>query len=318
MALSGNTLVVGARGESSSSTGVNGDEANNGASNSGAAYVFLKGATGWSQQAYVKASNTGVGDSFGRTLSISGDVLVIGTEEEDSGSVGVNGNESDNSASNAGAAYVFTRESATWTQVAYVKASNAQGGDAFGSSVAASGARIAVGAAGEDSNSTGVNGDQSNNGASSAGAAYPFDLDATLGLSIYGTGTPGCAGSETLGVNHAPMINSPSFVITCDNAPPSSLGLGIVADAQDLTGSDPFAIGVLLHVNLFTATEVLTFDFVSDGLGYGATVNTGIPNSAALVGKTYYAMALWFWTSCPLPPNNLSTSRGLALTIQAP
>jgi hypothetical protein len=318
VSISGETVVVSAHAEDSDATGVNGDESNNLSADSGAVHVFVRDGSVWTQEAYVKASNAGTSDSFGRTLSISGDILVVGTQEEDSGSVGVNGNESDNTASNAGAAYVFTRDDSTWTQLAYVKASNTQGGDAFGSSVAASGTRIAVGASSEDSNGTGVNGDQSNNGASSAGAAYPFDLDASLGTSLYGTGTPGCAGTETLGVNHAPMINAPSFVITCDNAPPSSLGLGIVADAQDLTGSDPFAIGVLLHVNLFTATEVLTFDFVSDGLGYGATVNTGIPNSAALIGKTYYVMALWFWTSCSLPPNNLSTSRGLALTIQAP
>ena len=83
---------------------------------------------------------------------------------------------------------------------------------------------------------------------------------------MFGTGTAGCAGTQTLDVNHAPVINNPSFAITCDNAPPSSLGLGIVADAQDLTGSDPFFIGVLLHVDLLAATEILTFDFISDGL----------------------------------------------------
>jgi hypothetical protein len=47
-------------------------------------------------------------------------------------------------------------------------------------------------------------------------------------------------------------------------------------------------------------------------------VGISIPNDPALVGKTYYAMALWAWTSCSLPPFNLSTSRGLAIAILVP
>jgi hypothetical protein len=58
IAMSGNTLVVGASGEDSNATGVNGDENNNSASNSGAAYVFVRNGDSWVQQAYLKASNT--------------------------------------------------------------------------------------------------------------------------------------------------------------------------------------------------------------------------------------------------------------------
>jgi hypothetical protein len=114
------------------------------------------------------------------------------------------------------------------------------------------------------------------------------------------------------------MINSPAFAFTCDNAPPSSLGLCLVANAQDAAGSDPFGIGVLLHVNLFAATEVLAFDFPSDALGSALTTGTGIPNDPFLVGQTYYAQALWVWATCALPPFDLSTSKGLAITIRTP
>ena len=52
-------------GEASNATGVNGNQSDNSATNSGAAYVFVRSGTTWSQQAYLKASNTGARDDFG-------------------------------------------------------------------------------------------------------------------------------------------------------------------------------------------------------------------------------------------------------------
>jgi hypothetical protein len=244
--------------------------------------------------------------------------VVVGARFEDSNAAGVNGNELDNSASWAGAAYAFVRSGTTWSQQAYLKASNTAADDVFGSTVAVSGDIVVVGAPGEDGGATGVNGNQSDNSKSDSGAAYIFDLDNNPGTVSYGTGTAGCSGTHTLDVNHAPMINSPAFAITCDNAPPSSHGQCIVADAQDLTGGDPFGFGALLHVDILAANRVLTFVIASDALGNGQTQDTSIPNEGTLIGKTYYAQALWLWTSCALPPFNLSSSKGLAITIQAP
>jgi hypothetical protein len=59
------------------------------------------------QQAYLKASNTGSGDGFGASVAISGDTLVVGSGGEDSNATGVDGSQADDSASAAGAAYVF-------------------------------------------------------------------------------------------------------------------------------------------------------------------------------------------------------------------
>ncbi len=59
VAVSGETLVIGAAFEDSNATGVNGDQANEDAANSGAAYIFVRSGTNWAQQAYLKASNTG-------------------------------------------------------------------------------------------------------------------------------------------------------------------------------------------------------------------------------------------------------------------
>jgi hypothetical protein len=180
VALSGDTLVVGAPREDSGATGVNGDQDYPLAVGSGAAYVFVRSGTSWSQQAYLKASNTDIGDAFGSAVAIHGDTIVVGAPDEDSFASGVNGNQFDNTVSNAGAAYVFSRSGTTWTQQAYLKASNTEADDHFGEAVAVHGNRIAVGAKDEDSNATGINGNQSNDLAENAGAVYVFQRLGTV------------------------------------------------------------------------------------------------------------------------------------------
>jgi hypothetical protein len=64
--------------------------------------------TKWTQQAYLKASNTEADDNFGCSVAVSDDTAVIGAESESSNATGVNGNQANNSANNAGAAYIFT------------------------------------------------------------------------------------------------------------------------------------------------------------------------------------------------------------------
>jgi len=233
VAISGDTLVVGAPGESSAATGVDGNQADNSALASGAAYVFERRAGVWSQKAYLKASNPGIGDGFGTSVGVSGATLVVGAPGESgptdsdamagaayvfersatswsqqaflkgsntgtldnfgqavaiskativvgavlesSAATGVDGNEADNSACYAGAAYVFTRSGGIWDQQAYLKASNTGMEDFFGSSVAVSGDIAIIGATGEDSAATGINGSEGDNSTSFAGAAYLFE-----------------------------------------------------------------------------------------------------------------------------------------------
>ncbi len=174
----GNTLAVGAGGEDSNAIGVNENEDNNSASGSGAVYVFTRTEAGWAQEAYIKASNTGGGDEFGNSVSLSadGNTLAVGAVGEDSNAIGVNENEDNNSASGSGAVYVFTRTGTDWAQETYIKASNTGGGDKFGYSVSlsADGNTLAVGAYNEDSNAEGVNQDEGNNSASNSGAVYVF------------------------------------------------------------------------------------------------------------------------------------------------
>ncbi len=173
----GNTLAVGASGEDSSSTGI-GSTPNESASSAGAVYVYTRDTGGtWSQQAYVKASNSGAGDQFGTSVSLSGDgdTLAVGASLEASAATGIDGNQADNTAADAGAVYVFTRDLVgVWSQQVYVKASNTGAGDRFGTSAALSsdGNTLAVGATGEDSSATGIGGNQADNSAVGAGAVY--------------------------------------------------------------------------------------------------------------------------------------------------
>ena len=180
VAVSGDTVVVGAYSEDSNATGVDGDRSDNSAPEAGAAYVFVRSGTTWSQEAYLKASNTDASDLFGSSVAASFDTVVVGTFREDSSGSGVGGDQSDNSASDAGAAYVFVRSGTSWSQDAYLKASNTDAGDEFGRSVTVSGDTVVVGAPFEDSNSTGVDGDQSDNSAMWAGAAYVFVRSGTI------------------------------------------------------------------------------------------------------------------------------------------
>jgi hypothetical protein len=180
VALSGDTLAVGANGEASGATGVNppSGQADNSAFRAGATYLFVRTGITWTQQAYLKASNTGAGDEFGYSVALSGDTLAVGAPGEASGATGVNPatGQADNSTTYAGAVYVFARTGTTWTQQAYLKASNTGTNDSFGHSVALSGDTLAVGALGEASEATGVNppSGQADNSATEAGAVYVF------------------------------------------------------------------------------------------------------------------------------------------------
>lgn len=177
VAIDGETILVGALAEDSSATGIDGDQNDNGNTNSGAAYVFARIGNTWTQEAYLKASN--VGGFFGCSVAISGGTAVIGARTEPSNSTGVDGDQNDNSAGGAGAAYIFTHDGASWSQQAYLKASNTQADDQFGHSVAISGETVVVGAYKEDSDSTTFGSDQFSDPSANfdSGAAYVFVRD---------------------------------------------------------------------------------------------------------------------------------------------
>jgi hypothetical protein len=144
----------------------------------GGAYVFVRAAGKWSQQAYVKAFNARENDQFGWALAMSrdGNTIAIGSHFEDSGAKGVNGDQSDASMEDSGAVYVYTLTGTTWNPTAYVKASNPKPAAEFGISVALNGdgKLLAAGAIKENSAAKGVNGKQDDQSAVNAGAAYVY------------------------------------------------------------------------------------------------------------------------------------------------
>ncbi|WP_428266111.1 cadherin-like beta sandwich domain-containing protein [Haliangium sp.] len=166
VALDGDTLAVAAVGESSADP-ANPDD--NGAESSGAVYVFRRDGTSWVEEAYLKAESPGANDAFGTSLALAGDLLAVGAPSEDSADPA---DPSNNGALNSGAVYVFQRSGDQWQQVAYLKASNLDAGDAFGASLGLDAGALAVGATGEDSADAATPDDDS---LGAAGAVYVFE-----------------------------------------------------------------------------------------------------------------------------------------------
>lgn len=173
LALWGDTLAVGAPAEDSAATGIDGDQDDDSADGAGAVYVFLRTGSSWAQQAYLKGSNTGAGDAFGFSVALYGDTLAVGAIREDSGATGVGGSQNDDAFDN-GAVYLFQRANTSWKQEGYLKASNSDREDMFGSSVALSLFTLAAGARHEDSMATDIGGDQDDDSAGDSGAIYLF------------------------------------------------------------------------------------------------------------------------------------------------
>ncbi len=124
VSISGDYAIVGAYGDDDSG------------SNSGSAYIFKRDSPTWTQQAKLTAYDADTYDSFGRSVSISGDYAIVGaTGEDDSGQ-------------NSGAACIFKRDCSTWTQQAKLKISSTCPGCFFGSSVSISSDYAIVGAKG--------------------------------------------------------------------------------------------------------------------------------------------------------------------------
>ncbi|MBI4878312.1 MAG: FG-GAP repeat protein [Planctomycetes bacterium] len=141
VSLSGDTALVGAPGDD-----------HYGSTNAGSAYVFVRSGTTWTQQAKLKAADATIYDGFGSSVSVSGETALVGCPSDDHGVT-----------SNAGSAYVFIRNGATWTEQAKLIAADAAHGDGFGGSVSLFGDTALVGACYDDKA-----------GWTDAGAAYVF------------------------------------------------------------------------------------------------------------------------------------------------
>lgn len=167
LAIDGDLLAVGAPFEA----GDGSDMANNDLPRSGAVYLFERSGTSWTFRDYLKASNVDDEDFFGEHVALQDGLLLAAARFESSSSRGFNGVVNESS-EYSGAVYLFRRASAAWTQVGYIKSSNTGPRDYFGTALAYDRGTLVVGANSEDSNATGIDGDQRNDDANAAGAAY--------------------------------------------------------------------------------------------------------------------------------------------------
>jgi hypothetical protein len=176
IAADGDTVVVGAHLEDSSSAGIGGAQDNDNAPDSGAVYVYRRQDGAWAQEAYIKASNNDPFDEFGRALAIEDNVLVVGAPYEDSNGVGVNGDQISDGLDAAGAVYVFRRVGNAWQQEAYIKPRDPKALALFGWHVALDDEVLVVGAPGIFSV---FPGDPINDASPNQGAAYVFRYNGT-------------------------------------------------------------------------------------------------------------------------------------------
>jgi len=220
----GNTLAIGADGESGDQTGTFAvmPPSNNLASSSGAVYVYSRSGSTWSQQAFIKASNTFAFDLFGSfvALSVDGNTLAVGAYYESGDMSGAHG---DAAFASSGAAYVFSRTGTSWAQQGYIKAANAGAGDFFGIylSLSGSGDTLAVGAFFERSASAATPADDS---LQDAGAAYVFQRTAGVWAQQAYLKAPSPLALDRFGV--AVMLSGDG----------NTLAVGMDGDSSDHTG----------------------------------------------------------------------------------
>jgi len=145
ISLSGDTALVGAYGDGGA------------AAYTGSAYVFVRSAAVWSEQAKLAAFDGAQEDYFGSAVSLSGDTAMVGAYATDSGGSG------------SGSVYVFERNAANWVaQGKLARSDSAPAGDGFGIGVSLSGDTAMVGAWGDDSS------------ANNSGSVYEYVRSAAL------------------------------------------------------------------------------------------------------------------------------------------
>ncbi len=147
VAVDGDTIVVGSYGN---------DNGGPSGTNSGAAYVFTRTGTTWTQQAKLTAAEAAAGDGFGYSVAIDGETIVVGTPLDD------------DAGGDSGSAYVFIRSGTTWSEQAKVVATDAAASDNFGLSVAVGADTIVVGSPSDD------------DAGSQSGSAYVFSRSGTV------------------------------------------------------------------------------------------------------------------------------------------
>ena len=198
----------------------------------GAAHVFTRSGSDWTQQAKLTASDKAADDRFGRSVALDGNTALIGAYQADPDGV-----------SNAGAAYVFVRAGVDWSQHQKLTASAKRANDNFGGSVALSGEVAVIGATGVDPDSV-----------SNAGAAYVF-------------GPPVAVIGVTLDKTSATVLMGSAAQLTATVAPADAYNQSVTWSSSNEAVATVAANGLVSAVSIGEATITATTD---DG-GHTAT-----------------------------------------------
>lgn len=191
VALSGDTAVVGAPAPDTNKNG--------------AAYVFVRSGGVWTQQQELTASDGAPNDSFGHSVAIDGDTVLIGSVGDDN-----------SRGQNAGSAYFFTRSGSVWTLQQRIQASDGAPNDGFGYSVSLSGDTAVISAAADD------------NGGAQSGSAYIFTKSGSAWVQQQRIQAADAKANANFG--HSTSLDNNTILIGAwqDNAGPTAAGSAYV------------------------------------------------------------------------------------------
>lgn len=234
VAISGDNIVVGAYGRDVARPLTFPAVTN---TDQGAAYVFVRSGTTWTQQATLTNSDGAANDLFGKSVAISGDYIMVGAADK---TVGSN--------SYQGKAYIYARSGTTWTQQANLSAGDGAAGDYFGRSVALTADYAIVGAS---QKTVGTN----------QGKAYIYTRSGTnwtlqagltpsdggsytrFGLSVAIQGDYAVVGAPTVGSKVYPYARSGTSWVALTPLAPSSLVAGEALGASVALSGDYLLVG---------------------------------------------------------------------------
>jgi len=168
---------------------------------SGAAYVFVRQGDTWIEHSKLSPGDGDPGDTFGTSVSISGDYIAVGSPRNE-------GEDAD-----SGAAYLFVRTDDQWIEREQLLPSPSSSDARFGQSVSVSGDRLLVGTPGANDNGP------------SSGAAYAFEVDYIFTLTVTQSGTgSGFVSSQPAGIDCGPDCSEEFAIdteVTLDPIPAS-------------------------------------------------------------------------------------------------
>lgn len=227
--------------------GVNGDDvgSNNG---QGSAYVFTRSGTNWVMQQQLVASDGAANEGFGGSCAVAGDTVVVGAAGEDR-----------TPSTNQGAAYVFVRSGALWSQQRKLVANDAAANDIFGV-VAIEGDTAVVSAQGDES---------------SRGSAYLFDRSGGTWTFRQKVEPPSGASLEYFGAGVA--ISGTALLIGAPSTSASARPGRVIA--YSMPGAQTGAPGAPTSFQASASGNTVN-------MSWGAPTSGGVPTGYTVVART--------------------------------